>query len=182
MSILSSSLLACCNMGILRELFAIVLCQCVSARICFNGTSGELSFFRVKQSARSDTFVICTQHFFGPGKFCDPLQFQPQCSSCVLQLAVMFMRSYAFSGRKQKVLSILSLSFAFLVFSDIYLIIPALPMPKVAQDLPSITTGCFPAYGSTTFGLRIEVSTSLVHDFSWVSQWPTYLIILLSLQ
>lgn len=73
----------------------------------------------------------------------------------------MFMRAYAFSGRNQTVLMVLSISYGFLIGSDIYLFFANIPIPDTSYFgilLPLDDYGCFPDYSTAVMGERLGVS------------------------
>ncbi|KAF8887359.1 hypothetical protein BD779DRAFT_516624 [Infundibulicybe gibba] len=72
--------------------------------------------------------------------------------------AVMGMRAYAFSGRKRKVLVLLSTCYAILVGVDIWVFFTGIEPPPPLFYIVFGKSGCFPNYGDGFLGLRLGVS------------------------
>ncbi|KAF5316679.1 hypothetical protein D9619_006225 [Psilocybe cf. subviscida] len=73
--------------------------------------------------------------------------------------AVLFLRAYAFSGRKRWVLAILTVGYLLVIAADTYLFFVAVPVPRLSKFGLILRgtggSGCFPDYSTKAMGRRI---------------------------
>ncbi len=172
-------------MGTTAETIPQSFCANVSTtRICLHGTSGEPRFWEVKVAVL--TQLSCLLSISLDLASSAILFNQPRCSSCVLRTSCdVHCVSYRIFRKKTEGFINPIVDIWVFCFQRYISHHPSTSSAKSISELATLATyhhWLLSCYGSTTFGLRIEVRNSHVYGLSWISQWPTYLLILLSLQ